>query len=434
MSLISQIENTFKSQQLDLTTSRLLLAVSGGKDSMVLLSLLKSLGVSFEVAHMNYQLRNQDSDLDEQLVRRICKENRIICHIIKVDTKTYCADNKLSTQEGARVLRYNWFEKLLKTQSLDFITTAHHDSDNHETFFQNLKRGSGLRGLKSMVFLQNKRCKPLLTFTREQIDTYAVSENIEYRQDASNNQNHYQRNLIRNKVLPEIENHLPGFKQGLSKSIGYLQNDYEYLIQSLEKESQEITKLKGDSFLITEYKNHHPRLILHILEKYGFNESQCQDILNASQSGRAVLNEAFGVTINDGNLIIHPLKIHLAFQLSVPTVGKYELGNSVLAIAETEKPKVFTSDKNVAWIDSDLIKFPIEVRTWKAGDRFQPLGMKGSKKISDFLTDLKIPLNEKDSVKLLISNGEIVWVVGLAVSERYKITQNTKKVLKLETI
>jgi tRNA(Ile)-lysidine synthase len=434
MKLITQVENIFESHQISISEIRLLLAVSGGKDSMVLMSVLIEMGVYFEVAHMNYQLRDEDSNLDEEIVEQVCVEKGIKFHVKKVETKSYCEETKMSTQEAARILRYEWFESLLKLSSLDFITTAHHSSDNHETFLQNLKRGSGLRGLKGMVFLQNKRCKPMIKLTRTQIDDFAMSQNIKYRDDASNNQNHYQRNLIRNKILPEIENEMPGLKLGLTKSILNLQSDYDFLLQSLEKESDAILVRNDSGFIVNNYKMHHPRLMLHILEKFGFNEAQCLDILNANQAGRQVFNENYVVTINSGNLLIHPPVLMDYSTVSIPAIGTYDLNDSKFFLAETQLPSTFSSEKSHAMVDADQLTFPMTVRPWTTGDKFQPLGMKGTKKISDFLTDQKIPLNEKSSVKVLISNEKIVWVIGLCVNEKFKITKSTRKVIKLETI
>lgn len=434
MNLFEQIKSTFHENNISPTEVRLLLAVSGGKDSMVLMTILEQVGVYFEVAHMNYQLREEASNLDEALVRKICQEKEVKCHVKKVDTKSFCETNKMSTQEAARVLRYEWFESLLKNESLDYITTAHHAADNQETFLQNLKRGSGLRGLKGMVFLQNRRCKPMISITRKQIDDFANAKLIQYRNDASNNQNHYQRNLIRNKILPSIEIEMPGFKKGLSKSITNLQHDFDYLIKSLENESKIVLEENGTDFIIRNYKNQHPRLILHLLEKFGFNESQCFDVLNANQAGKQVKSESHIATINDGNLLIHQPRVDANFLLKIESIGQFELDDCTLSISESERPVSFSTEKSIAWIDGDKLKFPLEIRTWQHGDRFQPLGMKGTKKVSDYLTDQKIPLNDKASCKVLISSGKIAWVLGECLSDHFKITEFSKKVVKLETI
>lgn len=434
MKLIDQVKNTFAQHHIDLDEVRLLLAVSGGKDSMVLLHILKQLGAHFEVAHMNYQLRENDSNLDAALVKTTCESLRITCHINVVDAKRYCKTNHLSTQEGARILRYDWFEQLLQERKIDYITTAHHEADNHETFLQNVKRGSGLRGLKSMVFLQNNRCKPMLSFARITIDQYAVENAISFRQDASNNQDHYQRNLIRNKVLPTIELQLPGFGQGLTQSIKHLQSDFDYLNYSLERDSQAMLEKQDNQFIIADFKTHHPRLIWYVLEKFGFNQAQCQTILSASQTGKTIQSKDYEALMHQNDLIIHQPKEHLVSEMTVEGLGEYDCDANILRIFESTFPEKFDGNRQVAFVDFDKLSFPLEIRNWQAGDKFTPLGMKGSKKLSDFLTDIKMPLHEKNNVKVLISNQKIVWVINQAVSDFFKIEKSSKKVIKLETI
>jgi len=183
------------STQSDARSDGYLLAGSGGKDSMVLLDVLHKLGVKFVVAHMNYGLRGEDSDLDQQLVKKLCETRGVKFCVKRVDTNKFCAERGCSTQEGARILRYSWFDELLEEENLQWMVTAHHEEDNKETFIQNLKRGSGLRGLKAMRFVHENKLKPMLSISRNIIDQYAKEQGIEFRQDASNNQNHYQRNL-----------------------------------------------------------------------------------------------------------------------------------------------------------------------------------------------------------------------------------------------
>lgn len=434
MSLLKDIKTTFQKHQVNTDEVKLLLAVSGGKDSMVLMSLLSDLKIDFEVAHMNYQLRDSAADLDQEIVERVCGEKKITCHTKVVDTKTFCKENKLSTQEGARILRYNWFQELIEHRGLTYITTAHHASDNHETFLQNVKRGSGLRGLKSMVFLQNNRCKPLLNATREMIDEYADKHNIAFRQDASNNQNHYLRNLIRNEVIPEMEGSLPGFKKGLTASINNLQTDYSYLLESLEKDCEKVLIQKDGQFVIKNYKIIHARLLWFILEKFGFNETQSKDLLAAKQAGSVIENENYCAVVNQNDVLVYLNTITEKVSIRFDKLDRYDLGDMDFKLAICDIPSKFSNDKNIAWIDADKINFPLLVRSWEPGDRFSPLGMKGSKKVSDFLTDIKMPLHEKGSVKVLVSNEKIVWILNQAVSELFKINNSTKKAVKLETI
>lgn len=410
-----------------------LLAVSGGKDSMVLLAIFKKLGYSFEVAHMNYQLRGEDADLDEQLVRDQCVEHGIVCHFERVDTKKYCEVNGYSTQEGARILRYSWFELLMKDRGLNYIVTAHHQEDNKETLLQNLKRGSGLRGLKAMLTLNNDRIKPMLSSSKSEIDQFARENSIAFRQDASNNSNQYQRNLIRNQLLPKMEEILPGIGDGIVKSIQDLENDYDYLMLSLEKASELLLKVHDQGYRIDQLKTIHPRLLFHLLEKFEFNKNQLADILAATGSGKIIKNDQYEAEYSNGNLYIYEVKDNSKFELIVSEIGYYDLQDRQLNIIDSEAPAVFTSDKKVAFIDADKLQWPLFIREYQQGDRIQPIGMKGTKKLSDYFTDQKIPVFQRANKKVVVSGEEIVWVIDELVSDLFKITSTTKKVLKFET-
>jgi len=434
MKLIDKIVQGILKEKIDLKSKKLLLAVSGGKDSMVLLDVLYQLKVNFVVAHVNYQLRESDSELDEVLVIETCENLKIPYFTKKVDTKLYCKAHQVSTQEGARILRYSWFEELIQDNQLDWITTAHHEEDNKETFIQNLKRGSGLRGLKSMLMLQNNRFKPMLKISRKEIDAYSTEKSIVYREDASNNQNHYQRNLIRNEFLPQAEKILEGFGNGLSQSILKLQTDYEYIQHALQKEKESVCTFEGKDCIIKNFKNLHKRLLFYILETYDFNIFQMEDMISASQTGKTIENEKFGAVFHQSDLIIYPITKNELINELITKEGTYSFLDFDLIISETEKPQTFSQDLNYIYVDADSISFPLTIRNWKDGDKFSPLGMNGSKKISDFLTDLKMPLHQKNHVKLLISKGKIIWIINHALGDFFKIKNSTKKVLKIETI
>ncbi len=434
MTLEDQIIQNLKREKIDIHSKKLLLAVSGGKDSMVLLDILFRLKVNFVVAHMNYQLRAHESNLDETLVIETCANLKITCFSQKVDTSLFCKENHVSTQEGARILRYSWFQELIQEHQLDWITTAHHEEDNKETFIQNLKRGSGLRGLKSMVILQNGRFKPMLNISRNDIDEYAETNKINFRQDASNNQNHYQRNLIRNEFLPLAENLLEGFGKGITQSISKLKLDYEYLQNTLYKEKESVCHFEGEDCIIKNYKKLHKRLLFFILESFDFNAYQMEDIISSSQTGKSIENEKFRAVAHQDDLIVFPISKNEYLEVEIKDLGIHTFETFDLKIEKTEKPKVFTQNLNYIFADADSVSFPLTIRNWKEGDKFSPLGMNGSKKISDFLTDLKIPLHRKKNIKVLISNKKILWVVNCALSDPFKIKNSSKNILKIETI
>lgn len=411
-----------------------LLAVSGGKDSMVTLNILSSLKVNFIVAHVNYGLREENSDLDEKLVREICEKKGIPCFSKRVDTKSFCKENKVAIQEGARILRYSWFNELIEEHKLNWIVTAHHQEDNKETFIQNLKRGSGLRGLKSMVMRNSIRLKPILDCSRMDIDTYAEDNAIVYREDASNNQNHYQRNKVRNEFLPAIEKIMPGINQGISKSIANLYADFDYLQLKLEEDSKKyLVENQGEKW-ISEFKNLHPRLLFHLLEKFGFNKEQVQDVLKSNSAGKRLLSNTFTAVVNDKNLIITENQKEKPFQkILIKGPSSIDVRGAKIVVSESKAPKKFDNNRKIAFVDAAALKWPIILREYQEGDRIKPIGMKGSKKLSDYFTDIKMPTHHRANQLVVESDGEIIWIVGQLISDSVKLTAASKKVLKFET-
>lgn len=434
MSLDKHVINSIETSSVAVG-NRFLLAVSGGKDSMTLLSVFHELGLPIVVAHMNYGLRSEDADLDEVLVREECEKKAIEVMVKRVDTKSFCQEHGYSTQEGARVLRYKWFEELMKELSLDWVVTAHHEEDNKETFIQNLKRGSGLRGLKSMRVVHEYKFKPMLSASREEIDGYATTNGVIYREDASNNKNHYQRNLVRNKLLPSLEDQLPGFGKGITSSIQQMQLDYDFMAEMLDQEANlNLIEEKG-AWKLLAYKRLHPRLVFHVLEKFGFNFVQATDILKASSSGKKIMNEKYTAEVGQETLFIYPKKTYGSrTEYEVKDLGIHEVNGVRIQITVSERPASFSADKNVAFMDAERLTWPLSVRSFQQGDKIIPIGMKGKKKLSDYFIDEKIPVHLRQDKQVVISNGEIIWVVGELVSELVKLTSKTKKVLKLETL
>lgn len=432
MSLVEQTKDTLKSYSRP-RNDRYLLAVSGGKDSMVMLDVFHKLGVQFSVAHMNYGLRDEASDLDQALVQKICNNLGVNCYVKKVDTQAFCEKEKISTQEGARILRYFWFNELMEENDLNWVVTAHHEEDNKETFLQNLKRGSGLRGLKAMLPIHENKLKPLIRVSRSEIDNYCNSNHISYRQDASNNQLHYQRNLIRNKVLPQLEKDLMGIGKGISTTIENLQLDYDYLIHQLEREADKNLVKDGDEWRILSFRKLHPRLLFHLLEKFGFNKKQVEDLIHSKSSGKKVENAQFIAQDGHGDLLIFRDAGNVSTELEIREVGSYHLQGVNIVISESVVPDEFERNRQVAFMDADKITWPLLVRNYQHGDKIKPIGMVGKKKLSDYFTDAKIPVHRRSQIKVVISEGEIAWVVGEITGDNFKITGSTKKVLKFET-
>jgi tRNA(Ile)-lysidine synthase len=433
MSLEAQVKHIISSKAN--LEDRFLLAVSGGKDSMVLLHIFHQLGLNCVVAHMNYGLRDEGAQLDEKLVQEVTTALKVPFVAKQVNAREFCQRRGVAVQEGARILRYDWFEELLKEHNLRWIVTAHHEEDNKETFLQNLKRGSGLRGLKAMEVINHNRLKPMLATTREEIDTYVTREKVSFRQDASNNQNHYQRNLIRNKVLPAMESDLEGIGKGISSSISKLQADYDYLSMKLQEDANQVVEEEETHRRIHNYREVHPRLLFYILEEYGFNHHQVEDIMQASSSGKKLESKGYLVETGHGHLYIYDKEkaITSAEMMILDGPGEYTFDNVKIRISESEYPAQFDRNKGIAFLDADQLNWPLAIRNYQHGDKINPIGMKGTKKLSDYFTDSKVPAQQRLNKKVILSDEKIVWVVGELSSEQTKLTSQTKKVLKFET-
>ena len=443
---------------------RLILALSGGIDSMVLADLLRKAKVDFVVAHCNFHLRGAESDSDEQFVREFAEKNGIRCFVKHFDTEQYAAEQSVSIEMAARDLRYAWFEEL--RQQLDYakITVAHHADDQAETFFINLLRGAGLRGLKGMQPQNGVIIRPLLWASREQIHQYALENQILWREDHTNAETVYLRNKIRNQLLPVFDELHPEARQGLYKSLEHLSSENELYRALLQEKLRQIMEYDGnvqrlpysafldcfvprnDAKRLSEAKVPEPvegptlsyQLLFEWLRQYGFNSDQCHFIFEAMKTG--VGNKYYSPT---HQLVIGRNELQLSEIKSVEDeevqigIGEEEILSPIhLRFSRFEKTVDFIIDKspNIALLDADKIRFPLILRHWQHGDRFHPLGMKGSKLLSDFFVDQKFTEWQKRNAWLLVSSdGDILWVVGHRVDDRCKVTAETKTILRCET-
>lgn len=415
-----------------------LLAISGGVDSMVLLHLFKQASLRFQVAHVNFQLRGEDSNLDEKLVKEVCDTENIVCHVNKVDTASFCNQNKMGVQEAARVIRYNWFKEIQSELNSNFLVTAHHLNDNIETFFINAKRGSGLRGLKSMSNLDASGSifRPLLELTKTQIRDYASSNMISYREDVSNEKNDYLRNAIRNEIMPIFSKIDAQYEQKFGVTLLNLQNDFDFLLHQLESESKKVMVNYEDLIEIKNFRTLHSRLILHCIEKFGFSRNDVQSILQTQESSKEFFSTTYKLLIDRNRLIISSKKEIQSprNEIVVDGLGTYSISENILInFSEVSVSSTIEKSTEIAFVDFDNINFPLTIRNWQPGDKFIPFGMQGQKKVSDFLTDLKLSKWEKEKIQVLLSNDKIVWVIGIRIADTYKIQKNSKKILKIET-
>ncbi len=432
MTLINTISTELEKLSPEYSAKKFILAISGGVDSMVLLDGFNKLTLNIEVAHFNFQLRGEESDADEELVKQICSKNNIPFNKNTADTTTYAAEKGLSIQEAARELRYNWFFNLLKEKNADYIVTGHHADDSIETFFINLLRGSGIKGLCGIKNTP-QIIRPLLPLSRLDIEQYANTNKVLFRNDSSNESLKYKRNFIRKKILPELNKEIKTSSSSILKSIGHLTQANEYLEKKLAEDAEKITSNVGNTIYIETRQLIENIVLYSVLSKYGFNPSQVNSIQSDTQAiGKKHYSSTHELLIDRNQLVIQPLINKLVEVFEIPSLGDYTIPFRI-SLNTIEKPHSLRTEKKSIFLDADTIKFPLTIRKWKEGDWFVPFGMKGKKKVSDFFIDAKFSQFEKENSWLLFSDNEVVWVINNRLDDRYRVTSMTMTVLQIET-
>lgn len=421
-----------------LKDSKLLVAVSGGLDSMVLVHLLKQLNYDIQLAHCNFNLRGEESNADAAVFVIFAKENNLKFHLTHFDTKRFASDHKLSVQVAARQLRYNFFEDTLREDKLDYVLTAHHLDDSIETFLINLTRGTGLEGLTGIPQQNGNIVRPLLPFTRDEILAYAKENNIQWREDSSNASDKYLRNKLRHDVVPMLKGLNPGFADSFGQTLEHLQQaqslveDASVLIYKkvvTEKENQkhiDIVQLKR----LPNYKAY----LYQWLSPFGFTAWEDIYALADAQSGKYILSQNFRLLKDRSVLILEPLHEEKD-EIYEIAKGQLKIDEPIslsLSITQTINKN---ATKKTIFVDNQLINYPLFFRKWKDGDYFCPAGMNGQKKkISKFFKDEKFNLSEKENTWLLCSGEYIIWVVGHRADDRFKVTETTNTILKIEVL
>ena len=446
MKVLRTFLDYIRHQQLFTEDDKILLAVSGGKDSVLMTQLFAQSKYSFGIAHCNFQLRGDESEKDAVFVEKLAKELNVPFFKINFDTKEFATKEKISIQMSARDLRYDWLEKIRVAENYSFVAVAHHQTDSVETVLLNLVRGTGIAGLHGILPKRDHIVRPLLALTGEEVTQMIEEQGIAFREDESNKESKYARNRVRLEVLPAFKEINPTLEKTFSIASQRFLALEMFLNQQvatirvklfLEKEKGvffvDISTLKAeglDSFILYE-----------IFRPFGFSEPILKDLLEnleQPESGKIFYSETHQLLINRHELIVREIqdKVEQAvFIPELPTVfswyGKsYSLILKDLAIDKVDFRKTMT-----VVLDADKVIFPLEVRVWRAGDFFKPLGLNGTKKISDFLINQKIALDEKNRIPLLInSNQDILSVCVLRIDDRYKITAETKKVIIFEQI
>ncbi len=420
--------------------NKILAAVSGGMDSVLMVHLLKAAGFSFGIAHCNFQLRGDESLRDQEFCNHLAEKLRVPFHTVNFDTAKYVADEKISTQMAARQLRYQWFEEVRQQSGYDLIALAHHQNDAIETILLNLTRGTGIAGIHGILPKNGLLVRPLLFLNRQEIQAVIDRNHLAYVEDSSNASTKYARNKLRLEVIPKLKDLNPALEETFEKNLHRFR-DLEVLLE------KQVEQLKSRLFefhdgevhvLLAEIKKLEPQrlLLFKLLQEYGANETIVDDLIEAldKHPGRVFETSGHQMVLDRGKLIIsnnnNMLPVEQVINISVREInyGRYKL-----TILHDDSPLIVKDNPMAVSVDSELLSYPLTVRSWKQGDTFCPLGMKGSKKVSDFFVGEKIPLHKKQEIPLLVNgNGEIAWIGGYRLDDRYKVSVKTKKVTIFE--
>lgn len=415
---------------------KLLLATSGGLDSMVMLDLFHKLPFEIAIAHCNFQLRGIESFEDQIFVQNYAETNNIQLFQTQFDTEAFAKDYKISIQLAARQLRYSWFYELLETKKIDYILTAHHADDNLETFLINFIRGTGLEGLTGIPAQNGEVVRPILIFSRLEIEQYAKENNIQWREDSSNASDKYLRNKIRHNLVPIFKELNPDFLTSFQKTQSYLHESQTMAEDASVMVYQQVANDNGEDvhFDLNQLKKlpNYKSYLYHWLNEYGFSAwDDIYDLVNG-QSGKQVFSNQFRLLKNRDFLILSPLKIEEESE-EYFIFKKQKKINFPLNLSFSKVADISLVPNTTIFVDEDKLWFPLNLRRWKKGDIFQPFGMEGqSKKVSKFFKDQKLSLIEKENVWILCSDQQIVWIVGIRQDERFKVKNTTKNILKIQ--
>ena len=437
--MLKQLEVNINKNKLFSKTDKLLLAFSGGADSVVLADLLHKSGYQIELAHCNFQLRGQEAKDDTDFCENFAKGINSKFHVTYFDTKTHAAERKLSIQMAARELRYNWFKALKADHHFDYILTAHHANDNIETLFVNLIRGTGIKGLQGIPEKQNDMVRPLLFATKDEIREYANKENLLFREDSSNQEVKYKRNFIRHQVIPELKKLNPALEETFATSIQFFKQSSDIVAEFAQSKFKSVcNEDKNQLFIDIQLLLDEPQketLLFKWLYRKGFKTSQIQQLtevlVTEKQVGKQFSSATHQLVVDRKYIIVQALERDYSEKTFViKSISDTDHLPIQLYFEETSN-KEFSKDKNEITIAYTEKLFPLTLRKWKQGDKFKPLGLNGFKKLSDFFKDQKMSLFEKEAAWILESKEHIVWVVGYRMDDRCKVIEETERVIKL---
>ena len=457
MNLLQQYKEFIKNENLFSQKDKLILAVSGGVDSVVLCELSRQAGFDFIIAHCNFQLRGEESERDEKFVKCLGEKYDVEVRIKRFETEKFAEENKLSIQEAARNLRYEWFAELVgsgesgvgsqNSELRTFLITAHHANDNAETILMNFCRGTGLHGLTGIPVTYGNIKRPLLGFTKDELFQFAKAHKLDFVEDTSNLSSKYTRNLFRNEIIPAISKVYPQVSENLNDNIARFKEIdklYKVAVANIKKK---LVNEKGSEWHIPVkqlmgYNN--KALIYEIISDFGFSEKQIDEVIKLSESDTGKFIDSptsdYRIIRHRHWFIISPAATASSGIVIIEEKEKlvnFQEGKIEIEILQTSNPdksgqalKLQTSN-NIALLDAKEISYPLILRKWKTGDYFYPLGMKKKKKLSRFFIDQKLSKTEKEKAWVIEMNKKIIWVVGQRIDDRFKVTEKTRSVLKL---
>lgn len=436
---IQRFEDFIADKQLFSKKDRILLAVSGGMDSVLMLHFFNLIGIDVGVAHVNFGLRGEESQRDENFVKILAERFKLPFYVAHFDTKKYAQTHKISTQMAARDLRYTWFEELRTQENYDFIALAQHKNDIVETMLINQLRGTGLSGMHGILPKKDKLIRPLLFLTRAEINELIKENNLSYVEDSSNLSSDYTRNKLRLEVIPHLQEINPRVEDTFAENAARFAEVESFLENEINKIRKNITEEKKDAvcFSLEKIKNLSPisLLLFELLKPFNFSASVVKEIINAinGQSGKHFFSFSHRAMIDREFLIIAKIEENsFENQFIYPDTKTLKFGVHQLCFSYKNDNK-YEQDKNKAFVDAELLIYPMTIRAWQIGDKFVPIGMRNFKKLSDFFIDEKTPRHTKHSTPLVINgNGEIIWIAGMRQDNRYKLGSSTKKVAIFE--
>ncbi len=439
--MLERFLNYIQDNRLFTKNDKILLGISGGIDSMVMLDLFIRSGFNIGIAHCNFQLRGDESDIDQQFVKEKAELSGLPFHTVKFDTKSYSEEKKISIQMAARDLRFEWFRKIMAGENYQFIALAHHMDDLVETFFINLSRGTGIKGLAGIKPSNEDIVRPLLFATREEISNYSSGKSIKFREDSSNNELKYTRNILRHKLIPGFQQLNPRFNLTMNENIGRISEAARLYFHQIEQWKQKLIRHENNTVYIEisqlQLLNISAEILFDILEEFQFNYEVVREIYTtmSAQSGKQFFSHTYRLVKDRTRLYISAVNdynIQQEFE-----IGEEDLEPSLPFTLKIIKQNhrddfIIPREKSKIAVDKSKLSFPLMVRRWKQGDIFYPFGMRQKKKLSDFFIDNKFSILEKENTWLLCSGNDIIWIMGHRADNRFRITDHTKELVIFE--